>query len=226
MYLHRIHLDLRSREARRDLADAYQCHATLSRAFSLPDTRCAEGAFLWRLEPEVDPDGYPRILVLGRQPAEWSRINLKQWLARDPDPPINLRDRLHLDTVQAGQKFRFRLRANPSVTSKGKRVGLTRVEEQEAWLRRQGQEHHGFELPGLPSFDLEAPTQTRVDIRISGETKLRCQQAKGNTIQVFSVLFDGLLTVTDPARFRAALAQGIGHGKALGLGLLSVVPVR
>ena len=37
MFLHRIHLDPRCREARRDLADPYQLHSTLCRAFSEPD---------------------------------------------------------------------------------------------------------------------------------------------------------------------------------------------
>lgn len=52
MFLHRIHLDPRCREARRDLADSYQLHSC--RAFCEPDRKCPEGEFLWRLEPETD----------------------------------------------------------------------------------------------------------------------------------------------------------------------------
>ena len=63
MFLHRIHLDPRCREVRRDLSDPYQLHSTLCRAFSVPDKKCTEGEFLWRCEPETDPAGYPRILV-------------------------------------------------------------------------------------------------------------------------------------------------------------------
>jgi len=51
------------------------------------------------------------------------------------------------------------------------------------------------------------------------------KQHSGNGIRIFSVLFNGVLTVTDTDAFRLALGSGIGHGKALGLGLLSVVPV-
>lgn len=46
MFLHRIHLDPRCREARRDLSDPYQLHSTLCRAFSTPDKKCPEGEFL------------------------------------------------------------------------------------------------------------------------------------------------------------------------------------
>lgn len=63
MLLHRIHLDPRCREARRDLSDPYQLHSTLCRAFSAPDKKCPENTFLWRLEPETDSTGCPRILV-------------------------------------------------------------------------------------------------------------------------------------------------------------------
>ena len=37
------------------------------------------------------------------------------------------------------------------------------------------------------------------------------------------VTYEGLLTVTDAAKFREALTSGIGRGKAYGLGLLTVV---
>ena len=66
MFLHRIHLDPRCREARRDLSDPYQLHSTLCRAFCEPDRKCSEGEFLWRLEPETDLMGGSRILVQSR----------------------------------------------------------------------------------------------------------------------------------------------------------------
>jgi CRISPR system Cascade subunit CasE len=223
MFLHRIHLDLRCREARRDLSDPYQLHSTLCRAFSVPDKKCPEGEFLWRLEPETDPTGYPRILVQSRTIPDWTGIGVKEWLAK-VDPAIDLQDRLKLDSLRVGQRFRFRLRANPCVTRNGKRLGLLRLEKQEAWIARKGQQH-GFSLPQLPSFDLSESSQERVNVRVSQEQMLRGSQHSGNTVRVFSVLYDGILTVTDPDRFREALQTGIGHGKAIGLGLLSVAPM-
>ncbi|MBU1205908.1 MAG: type I-E CRISPR-associated protein Cas6/Cse3/CasE [Proteobacteria bacterium] len=223
MFLHRIHLDLRCREARRDLSDPYQLHSTLCRAFSVPDKKCPEGEFLWRLEPETDPTGYPRILVQSRTIPDWTGIGVKGWLA-ESNPAIDLKGRLKLDSLKAGQCFRFRLRANPCVTRNGKRLGLLRLEEQEAWIARKGQQH-GFSLPQLPSFDLSESSQERVNVRVSQEQMLRGSQHSGNTVRVFSVLYDGILTVTDADRFKEALQTGIGHGKAIGLGLLSVAPI-
>jgi CRISPR system Cascade subunit CasE len=51
------------------------------------------------------------------------------------------------------------------------------------------------------------------------------QQRNGNTISVYAELFEGQLLVVAPKRFSAALQTGIGHGRVMGLGLLSVVPV-
>lgn len=223
MFLHRIHLDLRCREARRDLSDPYQLHSTLCRAFSMPDRKCPEGEFLWRLEPETDPTGYPRILVQSRMIPDWARIGVKGWLA-NADPAIDLLDRLKLESLKIGRRFRFRLRANPCVTRNGKRFGLLRLEEQETWVRRKG-EQHGFSLPRLASFYLAESSQERIDVRISQEQMLGGKQHAGNGIRIFSVLYDGILSVTESDKFREALQTGIGHGKVMGLGLLSVVPI-
>lgn len=223
MFLHRIYLNPRCREARRDLSDPYQLHSTLCRAFSAPDRKCPEGEFLWRLEPENDSTGTPRILVQSRTMPDWARIGVQGWVAK-ADPGIDLKDRLNLDLLKVGQRFRFRLRANPCVSRSGKRLGLLRLEEQEKWIERKGQQH-GFSLPQLAGFDLFGTSLNRVDVRISQEQMLRAKQHSGNGIRIFSVLYDGILTVIEPEKFKDTLQSGIGHGKAMGLGLLSVVPV-
>jgi CRISPR system Cascade subunit CasE len=223
MLLHRIHLDPRCREARRDLSDPYQLHSTLCRAFCEPDRKCPEGEILWRLEPETDPTGCPRILVQSRTVADWAGIGVQGWLAK-AEPAIDLKDRLKLDSLRIGQRFRFRLRANPCVTRNGKRLGLLRLGEQEKWVERKG-EQHGFSLPQLGSFDLSQSSQERVDVRISQDQMLRGNQHLNNAIRMFSVLYDGTLNVTEPDKFQNALQTGIGHGKVMGLGLLSVVPI-
>ena len=223
MFLHRIHLDPRCREARRDLSDPYQLHSTLCRAFCEPNKKCPEGEVLWRLEPETDPTGCPRILVQSRTIPDWAAIGVQGWLAT-AEPAIDLKDRLKLNSLKLGQRFRFRLRANPCVTRDGKRLGLLRLEEQEKWIERKAGQH-GFSLPQLASFNLSASPQEGIDVRISQEQMLRGKQHTGNGIRVYSVLYDGVLTVTEPDKFRDALQSGIGHGKVMGLGLLSVAPI-
>lgn len=223
MLLHRIHLNPRCREARRDLSDPYQLHSTLCRAFCEPSKKSPEGEILWRLEPESDPAGHPRVLVQSRSMPNWMRIGVEGWLA-NADPAIDLRERLKLESVKVGQRFRFRMRANPCVTRNGKRIGLLRLEEQEAWMERKGQ-LHGFLLPQLVSANSSESPQARVDVSISHEQMLRGKRRSGNGIHVYSVLYDGILTVTHLEKFKLALEAGVGHGKVMGLGLLSVVPI-
>ena len=223
MFLHKIILDPRCKEVRRDLADPYQLHSTLCRAFSMPDTKCPEGEFLWRLEPETDSGGLPRILVQSRKPTDWKGIGVQGWLAK-AEPGIDLKDRLKLDSLKVGQRFRFRLRANPCVSRKGKRLGLLKLPEQESWIARKGIQH-GFSLPQFTSFDLSEFSQQRIDVRISQEQMIQGEQQSGNLIRLFSVLYDGVLTVNETEMFKSTLQTGIGHGKAMGLGLLSVVPM-
>lgn len=223
MFLHRIHLDPRCREARRDLADPYQLHSTLCRAFSSPGKKCPEGEFLWRLEPETDSNGYPRILVQSRGMPDWTSIGVRQWLA-DADPAIDLKERLKLDSLKAGQRFRFRLRANPCVKRNGKRLGLLKLEEQKNWIVRKGGQH-GFSLPHLNGFDLSESSQKRVDVRVSQQQMLQGQQHNGNPMRIYAVLYDGILMVADAEKLRGAIRTGIGHGKVMGLGLLSVAPL-
>jgi CRISPR system Cascade subunit CasE len=222
MFLNRIHLDLRCRDARRDLSNPYQLHSTLCRAFSPPDTKCPPGEFLWRLEPETDATGYPRIIVQSRRIPDWSGIGVKGWLFQ-AEPAIDLNERLKIDSFSKGQRFRFRLRANPSVTRNGKRQGLLQLADQEKWIERKGLQH-GFFLSQLSSFDFSEPLEERVDVRISQDQMLRDRQHSDNSIRIFSVLYDGILTIAEPSRFKEALYTGIGHGKVMGLGLLSIAP--
>lgn len=228
MRLHRITLNPRNSDARRDLADPYQMHATLCRAFFPQDTPCPPGALLWRLEPEADAQGYPRLLIQSQAAPEWSRLLESGWLTQT-EPGIDLVHKLALDSLAAGQTFRFRLRANPCKTTQGKRTGLVHPDAQRDWLARKG-EQHGFALPAADTPDyfdfVESPKgRAYPDVRVSQDQMLTGRKLDGVTIRVFSVLYEGRLTVRDPAKFCTTLKSGIGHGKVMGLGLLSVAPV-
>jgi len=149
-------------------------------------------------------------LVQSDTSPDWSRIDIQSWLAEQPAPGIDLHAKLSLAGLAAGRRFRYRLRANPSVCRDGKRVGLLGLENQRNWIARKGL-LHGFKPDTIHS---------------SQERMLSGRQHNGNPVRVFSALFDGMLVVENPERFVSAIRSGIGHGKAFGLGLLSVVPAQ
>jgi CRISPR system Cascade subunit CasE len=219
MYLSKLELNPRSREARRDLARPYELHRTLARAFPTPegqDYRAAHGV-LFRLEP-TQPGQPPVVLIQSRTAPDWSLL---------PDAytsqPV-LRQDLRL-TLAVGQVLGFRLVANPTRKivrvgqRQGKRVPLydsgDAAEGTPAlqWLRRKAA-LSGFEILHVLSegFTLNASDA-------NGSSK--------NTLPLYGVRFDGLLRVTDPALVTSTLQQGLGSAKAFGFGLLSLAkPVQ
>lgn len=226
MFLHRLRLNARNRDARRDLADPYAMHSTLCRAFVPPERPMPPGAVLWRLEAQSNPLVDPMLLVQsGALPPDWNGLFAIGWLVEKPEPPLNLVERLGLDCLRPGTLFRFRLRANPSKCVNRKRTGLLRRPEQEKWLSRVGRDIGGFSLPESPTFSGE-PECRGLDVHISGEAMLKGRKRGEGAarVSVFSVLFEGVLKVEAPDLFVRALSSGVGHGKAMGLGLLSVAP--
>ena len=88
------------------------------------------------------------------------------------------------------------------------RPGLI-LETGRAWLEAQGT-RHGFSLAG------HAP------LRVEGYDQLKLPRAGGRAISVSVLEFEGVLSVTDPSGFLGALAQGFGHAKAFGCGLMLI----
>lgn len=212
MYLSRLVLNPRSRRVQREVADPYQMHRSLMRGF--PDNlNHATERVLYRLEAGQHA-GHLVLLVQSLEPPDWS------WLAEPnadgyllstdgPNPwvkPFEVQ-------VVAGQVLAFRLRANPTIKVKRegrpKRLGLYREEDQRKWLGRKA-EQGGFGV---------------LAVRVGGEDvvggRLYRDDATHN-LRLVGVQFDGLLQVVDPNRLLESVRGGIGSGKAMGFGLLSL----
>ncbi|MDR7587722.1 MAG: type I-E CRISPR-associated protein Cas6/Cse3/CasE [Armatimonadota bacterium] len=205
MWVSKLVLDLRSSAARRDLVNPYEMHRTLSRAVSqaLKDGR---ERILWRLEPARRLEA-PVILVQTLTEPDWSVLEKGYAWVYPPKPfrPV----------LRKGQVLHFRLRANPSKRSKdrGERVALKTREEKLSWLARKLDEG-GFRL-------LREKEHVLADIRQDAFLKVH---KEGHPLQIQAVLFEGVLEVIDPERGVETLRRGVGPGKALGLGLLSLRP--
>lgn len=200
MYLTRLQLDLRSAQVRRDLADPYEMHRTLVRAF-VREAEQIPPRILWRAEPG-SPWSAPVVLVQAEEAGDWSVLAALPTYLKVNAETLTLQPEMWL---HAGGRFRFRLFANPTVTRDGKRLGLTSEEAQLAWLRRQG-ERLGFAVEAA---------------LVSGSELL--QGRKGDTrISLLKACFEGRLQVQEPAALMQALRSGIGPGKAFGCGLLSL----
>ncbi len=218
LLLSQLRLNPGLRDVRRDLGNPYDMHRTLARAFA-EGPQSEVRPFLWRLEPgrEANP---AEVLVQSPSEPDWSRLPqtyLLQQEQRSWSPEL---------VLQEGRRLRFRLRANPTVhrvpsaseekessdhsgRHRRKRLGLWKEEEQLDWLHRQA-----VKL-GLSS----------VEVALSHSERLRCRRA-GGLLTVAAALFEGQAIITDPGALAVGIRSGVGHARMLGLGLVSVAPLR
>lgn len=234
MYLSRLILNPRSRAVRNDLSDCHSMHRTILSAFPQAQGGArAEFGILFRTDAD-QRSGRITLLVQSQTEPDWSELNPKDYLLDDfveLDNPVVKRVDEKYGALGQGVHLRFRLRANPTrrVSQKcvgeesngfGKRVEIHGEEQQLDWLRRKG-EQHGFRL-------LTARVNPNVlNARANPEGKVIGWRERSQPPMKFgSALFDGELEITDAEKFKQALAQGIGSGKAYGFGLLSIAPAR
>lgn len=203
MYLTKLVLNANHPQARRDLGSAYEMHRTLSRAF-VQSADTPPERFLWRLERRGDLLPSSTVLVQAAVAGNWRELEMFPGYANEilGNKEVDL-----LNLIQRGILYRFRLLANPTVTRAGKRFGLSREDDQLEWLRRQG-ERHGFAVHGCVRGATE-----RLQVRQGSSTR---------RITLDAALFEGQFEATEADLLRGALLNGLGHGKAMGLGMLSV----
>jgi len=250
LYLSRLVLDLRSRQVWSELAQPYEMHRTLMHTFErypLKEKENAREKFGVLFRADVDTHcNRVTLYVQSSVEPDWSFLaTFQDYLLTGADKPNPACKDVAgaYQQLQDEQALSFRLRANPTKRIgkdaenngawKGKRVGLLREEEQIAWLIRKGQEREigkpgGFEIlmkdVAAPSGEvLQVPL---VNVRREGKQRGRKKEnGRSHETTHLSVLFDGLLRITDANDFRETLARGIGSAKAYGFGLLSIVPL-
>ncbi|MCX4097897.1 type I-E CRISPR-associated protein Cas6/Cse3/CasE [Nocardia sp. alder85J] len=231
MFLSRIPINPARRDTRKFLASPQVIHAAVLSAFP-PDTpgpASGEGRVLWRLDQR---DATIHLYVVSPHEPDFTHIveqtgwpTTAAWATRKYDQL--------LDTLTTGQRWHFRLTANPvrstldrtrtentgrHVKDRGKIAGLSAAEQLD-WLRRKAT-RAGFILTECGPED-----QREDDVRLIARDTLRFQ--RHNTPVTLSVAtFEGTLTVSDPILLRAALTGGIGRAKGYGCGLLTIAPTQ
>ena len=207
MYLSRLTLN-RSRIAILWCSNPYRIHQRLMMA-------CGNDArVLFRIEETAM--GIQQIIVQSHDRPDWDAAFM--------DFPV-LSDAIECKSfelnLQMGSKYRFRLRANPTVKKKvshdgevkKSRLGLISEEDQVKWLERK------FEAAGSELLSIQIIPQ--------GLQYSKKNPAKQNESQShLAVLFEGVLTNREPGLLLQALEKGIGSAKGFGFGLLSLAPLN
>ena len=202
MYLSRIKLNLDKRETIIALANPQRLHGAVAHAY----TNYKEARPLWRIDT-LNNKKY--LLILGKENPDLHHIVSQFGVPDEANAVITKNYNTFLQNIENGSTWNFCLTANPVVCLNGHRVPHITPEFQLRWLSDRA-EKNGFvinfaETIGANTYNLQR----------GGGSKTRSN--------LLSVTFAGQLTVLDKTKFSEVLKNGIGHSKAYGMGLLTVV---
>lgn len=221
MYLSRMYLNPQRRQTKALLASSQKLHAAVLSCFP-PETSDEEGRVLWR----VDKTDH-RLLLYIVSPRVPSFEHLQEQAGWSQESTGESRDYTPLlDRLTRGQRFAFRLTANPVhtlTTETGKkRVAHLTAEHQLRWfLDRQ-------DMMGVSIPDVDVPGHTESEtmraVQVVGNEHAVFNR-RGRRVTIVRATYEGVLEVTDVDKLRFTLIQGIGKAKGYGCGLLTLAGI-
>jgi CRISPR system Cascade subunit CasE len=193
--------------ARLQLRDSYDWHQAVWKAFPGRE-KGQRRDFLTRLDQHKG--GLRLLIVSPTQPVrpDWCPLDL--WQTKPIPEKYFTRHQYAFQLCANPTKKVTKERSDGSLTKNGRRVPLGKSEELVEWIKRKG-EQGGFTVE---EASLRTFSRGREYFEKDGRPGLHS-----------AVEFQGVLTVTDPAKFHETFTRGIGSAKAFGFGLLVIAPL-
>ena len=200
-YLSLLHMDPRSRAARRDMADLTSMHRTMMSLFprAASDSPRNEFAVLWRIEP----GDTPTVLLQSACIPDFGSLpdGYASHATQSLDP--------HLASLVNGGIVYYRTALNPVRSSRmyatNRQIVIPSADRADWWESRA-------RSAGLLLLDKP---------RLTGRQARRMNR-NGAGFPIYSFRADGTARIEDAALLRSAISSGIGRAKAWGCGLLTV----
>lgn len=200
MYLAKIEMNLSEPAVRAALRDGQKMHRLIAGLYQLPRQ---EAELVYRVRAQ----GYTVALYLyAAQPINRDRLLPGMLLTGERDVSD------WLASMREGQLWRFDLLTMPfkkvsdGESPNSRRRVLRTQEERLAWLARKA-EQNGYAILDVQESSGEKESAVHPD-------------EKGGRLYLDSYRYAGTLRILDAERFRQAVRQGVGPGKAYGLGML------
>jgi len=177
--------------------------------------RSPDTGFLFRIDPLSG--GSAAIIVQSSALPDWDYAfhNAKHLLSAPPQVKV------FEPSFEHGRKYRFRLLANPTrkIDTKtgpdgkkrnGKRVAVP-ADKLEEWMYIRS-ERAGFFID-----------KDSLSVKPSYVYINNSKDGKGQ--QLRAARYEGIISISDPVKFKEAVVSGIGSGKGYGFGLISVAGI-
>ncbi|MBN2377073.1 MAG: type I-E CRISPR-associated protein Cas6/Cse3/CasE [Sedimentisphaerales bacterium] len=189
--------------------------------------RGTENGFLFRIDPQ--PAGNVVILVLSAIEPDWDyAFHNAGFLLAAP-----YKVKKYTPSIENGQRFRFRLMANPTkkidTISKQEKQSLTSEER----TSKKGRHGKRVSVPNEELFEWLVHKGEKCGFTLGddmiiqpGYVYMNKTNEAGKGQRLRSARYEGILEIINPNAFRETLVRGIGPGKAFGFGLLSIAPVQ
>lgn len=216
MHLTRFEINTARRGARTLLSSPQNVHAAVLSAFPAGSAEpSGEGRVLWRVD-RTGPATHLYLVSPGKpdlthlvEDAGWP--STEGWVTKDYDTL--------LDRLVTGQRWAFRLRANPtrsgrktSESPSTQRFGHLTAAQQLEWLTSRA-EGAGIEIPLGQLEQQQAAVVHREVVRFD---------RRGAQVTLATATYEGALVVREPAALRRTLTHGLGPAKGYGCGLLTL----
>lgn len=209
MFLSRVEIDVHNLHKMQNLTHLGAYHNWVEQSFPLEIEEGKRSRKLWRIDT-INQKQY--LLLLS--PDKPDLVKLSAYGVDGTAETTNY-DKM-LDCLKNGMVFRFKLVATPMYSkSRGKKSGkrgkvmqCLSIDDQLSYLKKRS-EKNGFSLLG--------------DLMVTGEKLdvLKKKHHKNGFIR--HVSYEGHLKITDVEKFKDILCNGLGHKKAYGSGLMTIM---
>lgn len=220
MYLTRMRLNPTRVTTKRMLSSPQVAHALVEGSF--PPRSQGAGRNLWRIDrrgPELD-----LFVASPERPDLTGVIEQAGWPTHDTWQTQEYAP--FLSRLEPGQRWRFRLTANPTRSqprepgTRGKVRPLRTIAQQGDWLVEMST-RHGFVIPSTSAGAAEFAVVRRGEsgfVRVSE----RDGRERRDHVELTRVTYEGVLEIVDADVVRKALTAGIGRAKGYGCGLMTL----
>jgi len=218
MFMTRLQINPARRDARKILASPHAMHAAVRSGFARPEDYERDGTrTLWRIDTPATATVHLYIVSPGKpdlthlvEQAGWPTT--ETWATRDYDGLLN--------SLELGQRWTFRLTANP--THSGRKTPDSKDTQRFAYLREEDQASWLTDRACRHGFTVSAQSDGNPNLRLHQRLTQTFKRAR-ETVTLTTATYDGVLELTDATEFRRTLTNGIGHARAYGCGLLTIV---